>query len=742
MSFKEVTALRKAGETDKALAMARQDYSCSADRYSASALFWTLKVACERSLAQSDPAQASALLDEMKSIYSDVDDGEGIARRSLASLEGRMCPESGCVAEALQKAKSGDVDPAYAAICGVEFSRAPERVRENAGWVVFYYLRSHLGSIDEPGFDSAMEHYFSIGVPRPSMCHSQMLNLALKFTGNHAGYNLVAFLERWGIRSFSQEDLRHDSSVAGGLSLRDRAVRRCFLNRSVTLSAVVSLFNGAVAPGEVASILSGAYSSILYKDAVEKKDMDAFFRDADEYVSRIAGVEVRNQKHSHILDMAIWNTDDMRRGWLARFFNLWGGKKCLMDTDWVRPERDGKKTASLAERVLSRMSAGVDATIGSGFSDRYIELLEEAVRRFPDDENLQHRLASVRYASGDRNGAVELIRNVIRTHSGKFYFWSDLAEYLSPDRSDLRLACCCKALLAQRDEKFVGKIHLLLGSLLHAKGMEPEALAELERYRKTCEENGWIVKEPYHSLRSAIPSGTVAARDNHALYRSSEMAADEFVYSDLESHVMTLVRSAEVEMQGGRTKLMFFLYDSSNRSLRINPNAFGLDRKSRLMSCFSVKYVVEDGRKRPVSVRPCPKSDVLHFEQAVVVKVNPQKESCHVIGRGFEMGVPFRMAGSGISVGDFLEIAFSTETKEGKTLHRCLVARRCAPDSDLVKGFKGELSIRENDKGPLGHAGGLFIPGSMLWGLADGQMVSGTYVVLNGKSRVITVKPE
>ena len=51
MSFKQVTALRKSGEITAALELARRDYSIFVDHFSASALFWTLRVLCEDNLS-------------------------------------------------------------------------------------------------------------------------------------------------------------------------------------------------------------------------------------------------------------------------------------------------------------------------------------------------------------------------------------------------------------------------------------------------------------------------------------------------------------------------------------------------------------------------------------------------------------------------------------------------------------------------------------------------------------------
>jgi hypothetical protein len=313
MSFKEVTALRKAGEIDAALAMARADYAYSPDDYSASALFWTLRLACERSIREGDMEAATAFFNEMKPVFEDMSDDEGIAERMFSKLEAKVSPEYSKIDSMLSLAKVGACKDAFDYVIKLKCDGYPEKVKENISWIVFYYLKKELDGLSSNEFDEISNKYFSLFAPFPSLAHSQILNLAIRFAGVNPDYDLLGFIQRWGLDNFRDEDLIADPSFGGGLSLLERTVRRCFINKSVTLNQVVTTFSGAeslIDDKDISSLLSRSYSSILYKDSAELKDKKRFFADAEEYLDRISGVSVSNEYHSLIFDFVILVIDD------------------------------------------------------------------------------------------------------------------------------------------------------------------------------------------------------------------------------------------------------------------------------------------------------------------------------------------------------------------------------------------------------------------------------------------------
>ncbi len=738
MSFKEVTALRKAGEIDAALEMARVDYGISPDEYSASALFWTLRLVCERSIREGDMDSALSFFNEMKSVFENMDDDEGIAERVFSKLEAKVSPEYSRIDSLLSNAKAGDSKEAFNHVTKLNCSGYPERVKDNISWIVFYYLKSSLDGLSIVEFDEVVNKYFNLFTPRPSLAHSQILNLAIKYSGLHPDYDLVSFIQKWGLNNFRDEDYAADPSFGGGLSLVERAVRRCFINKSVTLEQVISIFSGVIEEKTVSSLLSRSYSSILYKDSAELKDKKKFFADADEYLSRISGVRVCNEYHSKILDSVVWEIDDNRIKWFKSFFENWGFGSSLLPADWIGNQKEGKSLPSLAERALNKYADSIDMSENDPFRDEYKILLKEGIGKLKDNESVSRRLARLLYDEGNADDAIELTRNLIKTHPGKFYFWTDLAEFVSEKDRALCASCLAKALLSTNEEKFVGKVHLALSDILCDMGKEKEALFELEKYRRIYEQNGWPVRK-YDAMRSKISSGIVATETNLGLYHELELQADSFVYSDVPSHVMTLVEFRFEEKLGGKKRIVFYLYDSNNESYKVNPNVFGLDRKSKLFSCFDVKYLEEAGKKRIVSIKPIEKTEVLSYQQAVVDNVNKEKKVIHVVGKGFQLVIPEDKVYQNVMLGDVLDVALKRRIKDGHPLLTCIHSRKSSTPCDLVQEFTGKIRIKENENGPFGFVGDVYINRAFLGGLSDSDEVVGRGVMDRGKLRVLSL---
>lgn len=741
MSFREVTSLRKAGRLDEALAMARADYESSIDDYSASALFWTLRLFCEKSLKDGDTSSANSFFAEMQTVYQHMSDSDGISGNYLANLEAKVSPEYSRIANFLDEAKAGNTASAFTFVAGIDSSNYPKAVKENIAWICFYHAKHSLERMSVEEFDGIVKVYAVLHAPKPSVVHSQMLNQAIRFAGLKPEYDLIGYIRNWGIKNFSDEDCTSDPAIAGGLTLKDRAIRRCFINRSVKLSDVVNLFaeDASVSSDDISALLSRSYYSILYKDSTELKDRKKYFSDADEYVSRASDVTVCNAYHSKILDSVLWEIEDNEILWFKSFFERWGVGESFMNEDWKSVTKDGKSRPSLAERAIARYADSLESS-SEPYHSGYKPLLYAAVSKLGGNENMTRRLAKLCYHEGDKAESVRLMKEMIKTQGAKYYFWSDLAEYVS-DNQQLCASCCAKALLLSNEEKYLGKIHLTLGKLLHDMGKDDEARYEIERYRQTNEENGWPVRQIYNDLLSQLRQDAKSPDSNLKLYRELEIQADEFAFSDVPPHNMVLVESRMEENAAGKRRLMFYLYDSQNRRYKINPNRFGLDRGTRYGSCFAVKYVDTDGKINVISVKPIPKTDVLSYKKAVVDNVNTEKKVIHIVGSGFQMVIPMNELRFRVQVCDTLDVAYTSRVKDGKTLYNRLDLRKSATKSNQIIKKTGALRLRENNNGIYGFLGNHYIGGKLLNGFADGDNIEIEGIMENGELKVLTVMP-
>ena len=747
MSFKLVTSLRKSGDIASALEMARNDYAASKDQYSASALFWTLKVVCENKIEGGDFVAANEILVEIRDAFANMDDDLGIGKRCLGQLETNVCPEYAEILRLYSLAKTGDVEEAFTKVCSIQdFSSFSETVKDYASWIVFYYLKIRLGSVSKEDFDEAVEKYYAIDGAKPSLVHSQILNMAIKFTGLHQDYDLIGFIRRWDVRNFRAEDCVRDPNFANGLSLRDRAARRCFANRTVTLDEVKEVFKDSpeLTGKEIEELLSRSYSFLLYKDSVDNKGWQVFSADAMEYVNRIGESNVIcNQSHSKVLESVVWEVDGDRLSWFKDYFEKWGFGESLRPEDWRKQEgKDGVKLPSLAEKALGRYAEAVDKYGVGENSERYKSLLVCASEKLTENESALRHLAKIHFAEGDAGTAAKIICDLIRTHSVKFYYWSDLASYLPSSGNNLAAACYARAIMSCNDERYLGKIHLNLGRCLLRMNMFGEALCEAEKYKATCERNGWPVRCGYNEIVAAVPQGTVAAKGNTGIYSKLEKAIDEYVYSDLPKYTMVYIsKIAQVNKAGGKKRQMFVLYDSENTRYLINPNAFGLSGKADKYSCFEVRYVSEGkNRRKVVSVKPTARVDVLTYRPGVVIRLGDGGVIDTVLGDGFRVNIHHSDASVVGFVGQNVEVAMNKRVVDGKTINSFIDLRMSDRQINIADAFNGKLRIINKNSKVFGFVDSIYIGKHLVDGFRNGESVSGVSVSDGGRTYAITLR--
>ena len=112
MSFKEVTVLRKSGNLEAAIELARADLREEQSEWTYSALFWVLNDYCKLYISQNHVAEAKECLDEMNNLLENMLDNEGIAERTVSSLRKRIIPNRELVYNMSELSKAGNVEEA------------------------------------------------------------------------------------------------------------------------------------------------------------------------------------------------------------------------------------------------------------------------------------------------------------------------------------------------------------------------------------------------------------------------------------------------------------------------------------------------------------------------------------------------------------------------------------------------------------------------------------------------------
>ncbi len=242
--------------------------------------------------------------------------------------------------------------------------------------------------------------------------------------------------------------------------------------------------------------------------------------------------------HSSFLYLAINIKKEYADFQFIKFLRMWGPENFRED-DWVPFQAEQATIMSLAQKTIYQAMA----ELKNGASPEELvmmnQLLSQAVRRYPKTAEHQRQLGMVLVRQGLRDEAIQAYKQALLCER-KAYFWNELAELT--DDTKLRKGALCMALTAQRNDDFVGAIHLRLAEMLILEGDHAQALFDLGKVYTTYSQHGWKIPADYYRLMTLIPKEmTAAKRDYKWLERMAQPAAD-FLLDDLPQAVFLVER--------------------------------------------------------------------------------------------------------------------------------------------------------------------------------------------------------
>ncbi|MDE5870421.1 MAG: hypothetical protein K2H22_00530 [Muribaculaceae bacterium] len=265
---------------------------------------------------------------------------------------------------------------------------------------------------------------------------------------------------------------------------------------------------------------------------------------------------------------------------IVKFADLWN-LGYIRPTDWNRKEHEGKQLPSTVEKLITHYTDELyDMRLPA--PEEFIGIINQALVAYPPTANLFAQRAQIHELGGEKEAAVEMLRNAILTSPTKFYLWSRLANLIN-NKDDLRLkiSLLYKALRCPGQEDFKGKIHLGLAAAFAEGGAFPQAKWELDHVKDFYENKGWNLPRLYRDTEKKIPCGTVAA-DPAGIYSKIENMADDFIYESLpEIPVRKTYHKPAAETMnryGNRRpgQTAWRVTDSDGNNYWFNPGRFGI----------------------------------------------------------------------------------------------------------------------------------------------------------------------
>lgn len=725
--FREINDLRKSGKLDEAEALARQDVSEVNDKWAWNAFFWVMRAKCMNAFRANEQDKAKAYYEEASEALEHMEDDD-VASQNLDRLHTMLMPHYDEVekAEQLSKNRTDVVSPYLQVKAIYDKGELDESLHETFGWIIYRYLNANyrqLGSIESR---RVLVVYMKLKNRRPSMLHSQILNVASHMSEIYPDFRLPDFLRLWDTTNLRDEDYQPSEMPdgQGGTKpvrpLITRIVERCF-----DMGSSLDEMKNILPDREkfIERTLSSSFYNRIYRISKESGHGNAERKLMGDYMDKVEGVSICNEYHSKILRSVLYSCTDHAEliySWLPKW-----GLNNFMDQDWEEEQKDDKKYPSLVQRTVSAYS-GACKTLREDYADGFVTLLKEAINRYPEKDFYRRDYAKYLFAKGKKEEAIEEYKRLLCTKND-YYLWKELSEMV--EEKTLQRSAVCKGLFSagKEQEQYIGVLRLKFASILISEKNFSAAQYELDAYLKQKVADGFRISQDYEAIQNHIPQGTVAAKSNRGLYEEGSQAIEEMIYSSLPATMM-VVKSL-YNNKDGKPKAR--LISPKGDTVSVNLRKLQRLENKKFNYYYKVTLFKVEDKLKAVMMKPVERDACLsEFPKrlAVVDNINIEKKLFHLVfADGADCVVLFRETPFKPKVGLIVEV---TEVRvrnieKQRIDHNILHIATTEETMDRVKDITGPVRLSFNAKGKrFGFVGDCYIPESMLNGISEGDELS------------------
>ncbi len=391
-----------------------------------------------------------------------------------------------------------------------------------------------------------------------------------------------------------------------------------------------------------------------------------------------------------------------------------------------------------------------------------IQPYEKAIKLFPDDEWLLREKALLHLKNNEFESAIKIYKQVVLELSGKHYVWQEFSDCIVSDNS-LKIGMLSKALRLEKNEDFLGDIHLGLAKVLIEENLLDNALVELETYKKHREIKSWKLSPSFEELSQKASSVKQSLKDNRELYKKYIPFAENFAYDDFDWTEVVLVDKWKDDK--GKDRLAFT--DGKTIELAISKNRFEVLKQSELGQILKFKFHKQEIKKEveakfawmgktiitehkyiPLIAEKSEKKywEILEDTFAFVDYINKEKSIVHAITTENKK-VFFPQIKPELQIGDF--VTAKSYIKKIKDENRTELRQIQKIDKgSIVSKFQTQISIVDgvNEQKQLFH----FVISPKLQGIVkfietnlrpkEGDFIKLTFVTKTDKDKKIRVK--
>lgn len=699
-SSRKVFELRKSGQLLEAYNLAIKLYNHHPeDEWIQKAYAWVLIDTIKNEI-KSNSGNANNFFNQLLSI--DISDDE-IILKQINFLRPKLNPNYQEVQQAENLSKNGNHTQAINIFRQLQNQgKLSPPHHESFGWAIYRYINANKDNLPIDDVKKLLFEYLKLNNDRPSLLHSVILRFSVSYNRQHNQFNLYKFFQLWKPEHLRCEDKEKESNNG---KIYPALVERLLLQIvDNNYQFDVKYLQNAIGDKELVidSIRESYFWKIfnLHKENRTKELWLTF----DHYVS-IYSIYGASNWHSEILKIADRFMDETDTWRFYNFFQKWDIGN-FQYNDWHEEIHDDFKSKPLVIKALNKIFkiAKLPGNKEKDFS-WILPLYQKALKSFDNDTWILREYATILNICGNSQEAIKIYKNILLDLNDQAYVWHEFASLIADSNPKVAISMLCKAIDIQKNEDFLGDIHLQLAKLLVGEDKLNEAKNEINAYKDHRIKKGWKISEEYEALEDAL-QGIDAIGDNLIIYESHCALAEEYIYSDIPWKDFLLYDKWENKKQ---QEISAFT-DLNDVEFIVKTNKFEILADSIVNTAIQFKTHYDKTNNKHIALQ-AQRSTSTYAELTqkalsalvIVDHINMNKKLFHyVIDSSLDGIVRFSQTDLRPSVGDFLKIKYFTtynEKQRKRILHILDIKVTKEKNHSLIKEVNGELNLKYKDNG-------------------------------------------
>jgi hypothetical protein len=495
-----------------------------------------------------------------------------------------------------------------------------------------------------------------------SKWHSEILSLAERYMQETDEWRFLEFFKNWNPVNLLDEDwkeVKKDGKIYNSLAAK------CYI-KYFNLELNKNRFNEAFEfieniishskKNQIIELLRESFFWQLFNLHKNNKQSE-LWKAFNKYNQTFSKYEM-SKWHSEVLSLAERFMQENEEWRFLEFFKNWNPVN-LLNEDWKEVKKDEKNYKPLAIKCLKK-AFEIIKTQNKDFTESWLlPFYSKSVKIFPDDEWLLRENALLLIKNNELELAINIYRKLVLELGDKSYIWNEFSSCFTTE-FDLKIGMLAKAIQLEKNEDFLGDIHIELAKTFLDNGLAEHSIVELNSYKSHRELKGWKLSELYNELSAKTKNQNTDLKDNKSIYDKYIPFAEQYAYSDIDWTEVILIDKWKNDE--GKERIAFT--NGKTVDFSIGSRRFGLLKQSSLGSVYKFKLhkQITENKYIPLIVEKSEKLNwsILDDIYATIDYINTEKNIIHAISSD-NKEVFFPKGIIQLQIGDFIWAKYFTK---------------------------------------------------------------------------------